>query len=104
VEGLDGDSLVERRFRWALLFAWLVFVAERGELGFDVGQVPLGVSERLRVAERLADSLGGVGDGLIGGGEVVAGVVEQSGDARDSVLDALDEPDAALRAASPGGW
>jgi hypothetical protein len=59
-------------------------------MGFDVDQVPFGVAERLGVAEGLADALGGIGDGLLGGGEVVAGVVEQGEDARDTVLDALE--------------
>ena len=68
VEGLDGDPLIECRSRWALLFLWLVVVVERGELGFDVGQVPLGFAERLGVAEGLADALAGVGDGLLRGG------------------------------------
>lgn len=50
-------------------------VLHRGELGFDTGEVVLGVGEGLGVAEWLADALLGLGTLLLGSGEVGAGLL-----------------------------
>ena len=68
----------------------------RCELRLDPGEVLLSVSERLCVSEWLSDALVGVGSGLLGIGEIGAGLLEERGNAGDTVLDALDQAGAAF--------
>ncbi|MFC5123136.1 hypothetical protein ACFPRL_06735 [Pseudoclavibacter helvolus] len=68
----------------------------RGQPGLDSGEVVLCVCEGPCVAEGLSDALLGIVAFLLSTGQVVAGLLQERGDAGGAVLDALDEPDAAV--------